>query len=262
VTEPLLSVENLSVAYGAVKAVEGLRFEVGPGRLVGLIGSNGAGKTSALDALTGFAAATGRAMFLGKNLLELPAYKRARLGVTRTWQSVELFDDLTVRENFQIAASNPGVGAAITSFLRRSQGQQLAEAAAALEQVGLGDVLELKPTELSHGQRKLVGLARSLLAKPTLLLADEPAAGLDMSESKRLGVVLSKLVSNGLSLLLIDHDMELVLGICDYVYVLDHGKLIAEGAPSQIRENAMVIESYLGRPTTPAVAEEPSGVAP
>ena len=250
----LLEVENLSVSYGGVVAVNQLGLAVEQGALVGLIGANGAGKTTALDVLTGFVRTSGSARMAGTELLDLPAHRRARLGVTRTWQSVELFDDITVRENLQVASSSPTLTQLLVGVLRRSSSDG-AYARRILDDLAIGGILELKPTQLSQGQRKLVGLARALVARPRLLLADEPAAGLDTHESGRLGVELRRLVEEGLSILLVDHDMQLVLTICDYIYVLDHGVKIAEGTPLQIRENDAVIAAYLGKPTSEEDAE-------
>ena len=242
----LLEVENLSVSYGGVRAVDKLSLEVAQRTLVGLIGANGAGKTTALDGLTGFVRASGSARMEGTELLGMPAYRRARLGVTRTWQSVELFDDITVRENLQVASSSPSFAQLLVGVVRGGAAQS-PYARRILADLALGDVLEMKPTQLSQGQRKLIGLARALVARPRLLLADEPAAGLDTHESRQLGVELRRLVDEGLSILLVDHDMQLVLTICDYIYVLDHGVKIAEGTPLEIRQNDAVIAAYLGK---------------
>jgi branched-chain amino acid transport system ATP-binding protein len=257
-TEPtngnVLEVRDLCVSFGAVKAVDHLNLTVGRGVLVGLIGSNGAGKTTALDAITGFVPATGSAVFEGKPVLGLRTHRRCRLGMVRTWQAVQLFEDLSVRENLLVAAEPPDIVEMFSSAIRRKgrvTHERVERVAAEFE---LDDTLDRKPTELSQGQRKLVGLARSIVAEPTLLLADEPAAGLDSTESLKLGEQLRRLVDGGLSMVLVDHDMGLVLTVCDYIYVLDHGRLIAEGTPRQVRSSAAVIESYLGGPVDAGAA--------
>ena len=165
-----------------------------------------------------------------------------------------MFDDITVRENLQVASSSPTLTELLIGVLRRSS-SHADYARRVLDDLAVGDILELKPTQLSQGQRKLVGLARALVARPRLLLADEPAAGLDTHESTRLGLELRRVVGEGLSILLVDHDMQLVLSICDYIYVLDHGVKIAEGTPQQIRENDAVIEAYLGTSQSEVTAE-------
>jgi branched-chain amino acid transport system ATP-binding protein len=243
---PLLEVTALSVSYGGVQAVSDVSLQVASGTLVGLIGANGAGKTSALDALTGFTPGSGSARFCEVEVLGMPPHKRSRLGMSRTWQSVELFDDMTIRENLEVGRSR-GVLWAMTMGLLDSGRRSDELLVDMLSSFDIGDVLALKPGEIPNGHRKLVGLARALITRPKLLLADELAAGLDTYESSRLGQHLRGLVDRGLSMLLVDHDMQLVLDICDYIYVLDHGRMIAEGEPSDIASNPLVIESYLGQ---------------
>ena len=184
--------------------------------------------------------------FDGKEIEALSSTQRARAGLGRTWQSSELFDDLTILENLQVAAERVTVGGFIRDLFkpRNDDVRELMEILASLD---LDHAAQLLPTELSHGQRKLVGVARSLAAKPKVLLMDEPAAGLDTEESRELGLRIRGLVDGGLSVLLIDHDMGLVLTICDYLYVLDFGQLIAEGTPAEIRADDKVIGAYLGQ---------------
>lgn len=244
----LLEVGSLNVKFGTVLAVADVDLSVEAGQLVGLIGANGAGKTTMLDALTGFVAATGSARFDGTELLGMPAHKRTTLGLARTWQTVELFDDLTVYENLCVASSG-SLRAVVRSTLSRRSQKSRTEMTDLLKTLELDDVLERYPEQLSEGERKLVGLARSLMASPKLLLADEPAAGLDSAQSLRLGRRLRALVDDGLTLLLVDHDMGLVLSVCDLIYVLDHGQLIASGAPAEIRANPQVLAAYLGEIT-------------
>jgi len=221
----------VSVSFGGVHAVVDVDLDVEEGRLVGLIGPNGAGKTTFIDAITGFVRARGRVELDGRELSKLPPHERARSGLGRTWQATELFDDLTVGENLAVAA-----GAAEDSEPVR----------AALARVGVDTALDRLPAELSQGERKLVGVARALAGAPRVVCLDEPAAGLDTHESEELGRRLRGLVDGGQAMLLIDHDMGLVLGICDEVVVLEFGKVIARGAPDVVRREQQVIEAYLG----------------
>lgn len=258
---PVLEVRGLTVHFGSVKAVNDVSLTVNAGSMVGLIGTNGAGKTTALDALTGFVRASGSAEFNGEPLLSLPAHRRTRTGMARTWQSLELFDDLTVMENVLVGAASGRSGGPIGWLSRRraknsNNSEHIDQVLTSLE---ISEVADLLPTELSQGQRKMVVLARALAMRPTLLLADEPAAGLDTEESQWLGGKLRRLRDEGLTIVLVDHDMGLVLGICDYIYVLDQGLLIAAGTPEEIRLNPAVLDAYLGRggsDTVPAADAE------
>jgi branched-chain amino acid transport system ATP-binding protein len=245
--EPLLAAEGLRVTYGGVVAVEGLDLAVPEGSLVGLIGPNGAGKTSAIDALTGYHPPSGGSVsFDGAEITRMRPHLRARRGLGRTFQSVELFDDLTVEENLQVAADHIGIGRALRDLFLpiRTASREGVDWALAL--CDLEDVAGRSPKELSHGQRKLVGVARALAQRPRLVLLDEPAAGLDTDESRELGERLQTMPAEGVSVLLVDHDMSLVLNACEDIYVLDFGKLIAHGTPAEIRNSPEVIGAYLG----------------
>jgi branched-chain amino acid transport system ATP-binding protein len=255
----LLETHDLTVRYGGLAANDQVSIVVEPGRLVGLIGPNGAGKTTFIDAITGFTSvSSGSIEFDGAQVNDLSADQRASLGLTRTFQSLELFEDLTVRDNLLVAAERPRWYSFLLDIVRLHRGRsawadQVDRALAALDLVEYSHRL---PSDLSHGQRKLVGVARALAASPKLLLLDEPAAGLDTAESQKLGVHLRHFLDDGTSIFLIDHDMGLVLNVCDYIYVLDFGKIIAEGTPAQIRRNPAVIGAYLGETAGEAQAKE------
>ncbi|MER7133440.1 ABC transporter ATP-binding protein [Streptosporangium saharense] len=226
-TAPLLRAEALSLYYGGVCALRRVDLEIVPGELVGVIGPNGAGKSTLLDAITGFAPLTdGSLTFEGRDLRRRGPAERARMGVARTWQTLQLFEDLTVAENVRTA-----VGRQDTDPLVR---------------LGIDRLAGRMPGELSHGQRVLVGVARALAGSPRLLLMDEPAAGLDGHERALLGEILRDVVASGTSVVLVDHDMPLVLGICDRVCVLDFGEVIADGPPHAVRHDPAVIAAYLG----------------
>jgi branched-chain amino acid transport system ATP-binding protein len=243
----LLEVDGLRVTYGGVVAVEGLDLVVPEGKVVGLIGPNGAGKTSAIDALTGYLAPAGGTVTLGgRDITRVKAAKRPGLGLARTFQSVELFDDLTVEENLMVAAETATIGGVFRDLFLPARAPDRDAIDWALEICGLVDDARRFPNELSHGRRKLVGVGRALASRPRLVLLDEPAAGLDTDETQELGEHLRALPADGVSVFLVDHDMGLVLSVCDDIYVLDFGKLIAHGTPAEIRADEAVIVAYLG----------------
>jgi branched-chain amino acid transport system ATP-binding protein len=246
VSAPLLVADELSVSFGGVRALDRVCFEVRAGALHGLIGPNGAGKTTTIDALTGFVAHTGRVLLEGDDLTEMAPHEVARRGLTRTWQSLELFDDLTVFENCRAVAERQGLRTVVRDLLRPNRSRDLDDVHWAIDLLDLGGLAARYPTELSLGQRKLVAVARALAARPRVVLFDEPAAGLDTTESHLLGARFRAVVEHGVTVLLVDHDMGLVLGVCDEVTVLDFGRVIAQGSAQEIRNDARVVEAYLG----------------
>jgi sulfate-transporting ATPase len=232
-TRPLLEVQGLSVNYGGVVAVDNVSLSVPEGQIVGLIGPNGAGKTTLIDALSGFTRYRGQVMLAGGSLDGLPPHRRAGHGLGRTFQSIDLYEDLSVEENVIVG-----------QHLARSNGPE--QLAAVLASLGLSAFRDRNVGELSQGQRQLVSIARALAGQPRLLLLDEPAAGLDSTESEWLAARLRDVRDTGVTILLIDHDMSLVLGLCDELFVLNFGSLIASGPPDRVRVDPSVVDAYLG----------------
>jgi branched-chain amino acid transport system ATP-binding protein len=204
-----------------------------------LIGPNGAGKTTFIDAVCGFVPAGGSVRFDGQPVDHRPAHERARLGLRRTFQTTELFEDLTIRENLIVPARAQASGGYEPSGNFFSVEE-------ILRLLDLQDKAECLPRELSTGEAKLAGLARALRGEPRLLLLDEPAAGLDSQESRKLGRRLLSLLDLGISMVLVDHDLELVMGVCDEVVVLDRGQLLASGPPETVRRDPAVRIAYIG----------------
>ncbi len=246
--QALLDVRGLRVTYGGVVAVSDVDLSIREGEVFGLIGPNGAGKTSMIDALTGYTRPSGGTVgFQGREITRMRPHRRARLGLARTFQSVELFDDLTVDENLLVASERAGVRHALRDLFLPSSAPERSAVDWAIEVCELGTVADRYPREISTGQRKLVGVGRALAQQPRLVLLDEPAAGLDTEESLELGQRLRSLPDeHGVTVLLVDHDMGLVLTVCDRLMVLDFGATLAEGSPAEIREDPRVLEAYLG----------------
>ncbi|MCU1401465.1 MAG: branched-chain amino acid transporter ATPase/permease [Acidimicrobiales bacterium] len=237
---PLLSVRDLSVRYGSISAVTGVSFDVEQGSIVGLIGPNGAGKTTLIDAVSGFTDSRGMVEFDGSSMTGLAPHQRARRGLARTFQSVELYDDLTVEENIEVGQ------AAVGDRWDRSSGRAESDLDRLCALLKLEDVRARPVKELSAGYRQLVSVARALAGSPKVLLLDEPAGGLDTEESRWLGDRLRDVRDAGVTVLMVDHDMSLVLGVCDRIHVLDLGQLIASGCPTEIQSDPRVAAAYLG----------------
>ena len=239
----VLRLDEISVNFGGLRAVDRVTLELRAGQIVGLIGPNGAGKTSLLDAITGFTPSSGVVTLAGERLEARSAHRRVRAGLARTWQSIELFDDLTVLDNVRVGTERRR--RFVHDVIHPEQPSEPA-VVDALELVGLTAVADRHPNELPLGQQKLVGIARALALGPRALLLDEPAAGLDTLESATFADHLRRVAATGVACLLIDHDMHLVLGTCDEVHVIDFGRQIAEGTPADVRRSPAVRTAYLG----------------
>jgi branched-chain amino acid transport system ATP-binding protein len=261
--QALLETRDLTVVYGGVRANDQINVHVDEGELLGLIGPNGAGKTTFIDAITGFAPVThGQVLLAGEDVTAWSAHRRARAGLARTFQSSELFDDLSVLDNLLVVAESRGWRTFPADLVRpRASAAAVERAEWALEVLGIGHIASKVSSELSMGQRKLAGVARALAGRPKMLLVDEPAAGLDTVESLAFGARLRRVVEAGITVLLIDHDMGLVLSTCDRLCVLDFGRLIAEGAPDAVRTDPSVVTAYLGRAAGEAQAKDGDAVA-
>jgi branched-chain amino acid transport system ATP-binding protein len=243
---PTLAIEKLTVTYGGVVAVSEFDLEVPASAIVGLIGPNGAGKTSLIDAVAGFTACSGNVTLNARSIDGLPPHERSQAGLVRTFQSVELFDDLDVRANLEVATHRPQALAFWRDIVWPGAGARREVVNNALDLLGIETLADSMPRELSQGQRQLVGIARAIATSAKVLLLDEPAAGLDTVESAQLGGRLRGLLESGIAILLVDHDMGLVLSVCDLVYVINGGRRIAAGAPAAVRADPSVIEAYLG----------------
>jgi branched-chain amino acid transport system permease protein len=250
--ERLLEVRGLSKRFGGVRALHECAFDVDAGEIKAIIGPNGAGKTTVFNLVTGvYPPSAGEVRFRGARLTGLPAHQVARLGLCRTFQNVQLFPGLSVAENVAVGAARLGRDAFLAAALglpgpAREDRAHLERALGCLALVGLAGAAGLPAGSLPFGQQKLVEVARAVAAGPSLLLLDEPAAGLNATEKVAMMRLIGRLRDLGIAILLIEHDMRLVMGVSDRVVVLDHGEKIAEGTPAEVRANPEVVKVYLG----------------
>jgi ABC-type branched-subunit amino acid transport system ATPase component len=246
-----LEVEELTVRFGGVRAVSSLSLRAPFGQITGLIGPNGAGKTTTFNVCSGLNRPTsGSVRYAAEDVASLSTSQRARLGIGRTFQHTELWDTLTVRENVSLGAEAPAAGRTYLAQLASSPGErrQIQSAAAeAMELTGIAELADVRAGDLSTGQRRLLELARVLAGPFELLLLDEPSSGLDKDESQAFGQVLQRVVAErGLGVLLVEHDMRLVMAICEYIYVMDFGQKVFEGTPAEVASSDVVRAAYLG----------------
>ena len=249
----LLEIQNLNKSFGGLSAVNNFNFCLEKGELVGLIGPNGAGKTTVFNLITGvYKPDKGSILFNEKNVEGLPPYTICARGIARTFQNIRLFNDLSVLDNVKIAAHKDVPYGLLTTILRTPnffKGEEVIEQQAMqyLEIFKLADKKDELARNLPYGEQRRLEIARALATKPILLILDEPAAGMNPFETKELMEMIEWIRSDfDLSILLIEHDMSLVMGVCERIYVLDYGSIIAEGLPEEIRNNKRVIEAYLG----------------
>ena len=249
----LLKVDGLTKRYFGLTAVDDVSYEVEAGTIVGLIGPNGSGKSTSIDCISGFQPAdAGRWSLSGVDLTGLAPHRIARLGLTRSFQTVRAYDELTLLENLCVAAQeNDGIG--WLQALLRGKPLRRADAAAEargrdlLATVGLADYADAPAAILSYGQRKLLAIAASMMARPKLVVLDEPVAGVNPTMVKRIEAVIRKLNGEGVTLLIVEHNVDFIMSLCSRVIVLDAGAKIADGPPGLIRSDSRVLAAYLGK---------------
>jgi len=249
-TPPRLRLDHVTKTFGGVHALTDLSLQVAPGQIVGVIGPNGAGKTTTFNVITGaYRASSGSVLLNGHDVTSEPSHRIARAGIMRTFQNIRLFSDMTVWEHLLVA--QPHTGSLVRRFLptRFSNPKTIERAEEVLEFFGLGDVRNRLARSLPYGLQRKVEMARALTAEPKLLLLDEPVAGMNHDEAEAIRRLMLRLRQDGLSILLIEHDMAFVMNLCDHLYVLDFGMLIAQGRPDEIRVNPAVLDAYLGQAT-------------
>ena len=253
----LLHIQELSIAFSGLRALDRVSFEVRECEILGLIGPNGAGKSTLLNCVSRVHPPTGgELLYRGENLLKRQIHELPALGIRRTFQNLELFRDMSVRENVIVGAAfryRPGVVADLLGLSRKSEKEATARADKLLGVLGLSQHADTRVAALPYGVQKSVELARALASEPKLLLLDEPAAGMNPEESRHVGDTIRRLRGeHGITVVLVEHDMRLVMSVCDRIVVLDHGEKIAEGTPGKVREDLAVIAAYLGEETADA----------
>jgi branched-chain amino acid transport system ATP-binding protein len=248
ITPPRLKLDRVTKTFGGVHALTDLSLEVAPGQIVGVIGPNGAGKTTTFNVITGaYRATSGSVSLDGHAVTSEPSHKIARAGIMRTFQNIRLFSDMTVWEHLLVA--QPHTGSVMRRLLpmRFSDRHVIERAEEVLEFFGLGEVRNRLARSLPYGLQRKVEMARAITGRPKLLLLDEPVAGMNHDEAETIRALMLRLREGGLSILLIEHDMAFVMNLCDHLYVLDFGVLIAQGKPAEVRANPAVLDAYLGQ---------------
>jgi branched-chain amino acid transport system ATP-binding protein len=251
--EKILWANNVSQHFGGLVAVDQVSMELNKGEIVGIIGPNGAGKTTFFNDITGMYDPTeGQVFYRGKDITGKKPYEVTELGITRTFQNIRLFDRMTVIENVMVGVHSRTKANIVDSLFRLKNHKETEKKAhekalSVLELTGLADFRYNYATSLPYGSQRKLEIARALAAEPEILLLDEPGAGMNEMETSQLIAFIRELRDLGYTILIIEHDMRVIMNICDRIYVLDHGKLIAQGKPSEIQSNSDVIEAYLGK---------------
>lgn len=236
---PLLELTDIAVHFGGVKAVDGVSIDLEQGGIYGIMGANGSGKSTLLGAVTRLNPLTrGRMRFDGEEFTKVRPYQVAHLGVARTFQTVRLIDDRTVRDNVQLG---------VDTVLRSKRADLTSSVDEVMERVGITAVQRMRPSELSYGMQRRVEIARAIVGKPRLLLLDEPTAGMNTEERDEVSDLMRALQGEGLTQLLVEHDVQMMVDVCDYLFGMNQGVLIAQGEPEAVVADEAVRESYLGK---------------
>ena len=248
----MLKIESITKIFGGLTALEDLSFSIAAGEITGIIGPNGAGKTTLFNIVTGvYDPTSGKVYYRGKDITGFPPEKLARLGMVRTFQGIELFGQMTVLENVMVGLHTKSQSGIIASVLKlpahlREERHIRERAISWLEFAGIAELADTKAANLPFGKGRLLEIARAMAVEPTIILLDEPAAGLNSRETSDLAALIKRIKDSGITIALVEHDMDLVMGICSRIVVLNLGRKLAEGTARQIQEDENVITAYLG----------------
>lgn len=235
----LLEVQDVAVHFGGVKAVDGITLEMRPGQIYGVLGPNGSGKSTLLGAMTRLTPMTrGRIVLDGEDYTKRPARKVHHMGIARTFQTVRLLDDRSVRDNVLLGQDT------LPKATRKHASTRVDEV---MERIGLRDVAQLRPDELSYGMQRRVEFARAIIGRPRLLLLDEPTAGMNTAEREEIGALMKQLLEEGITQFIVEHDVQMMVDTCDHLFAMNFGKLIAQGTPAEVVRHPDVQEAYLGK---------------
>ena len=245
-----LQIENVGIRFGGLVALSDLNFTVDEGEIVSLIGPNGAGKTTLVDAVTGFVRQSSGSISIGdQDVSRASIRKRSRLGLARSFQQLELFEDLTVLENILVASETTRWYDYVTCLFARRRSVLSSQVLDVIHDFGLEGTMNMRPPQLAYGTRRLVAIARAMALNPSILLLDEPAAGLSEVERVELRNRTRSLAEKrGLAIVVIEHDVNFMMSMCDSITVLDFGRQIANGSPEDVRKDSAVVSAYLGTP--------------
>jgi ABC-type branched-subunit amino acid transport system ATPase component len=248
----VLRIEDMTKIFGGLTALQGVTFSISAGEITGIIGPNGAGKTTLFNIVTGiYDPTSGKVYYGGTDITGFPPEKLARLGMVRTFQGIELFGQMTVLENVMVGLHTKSQSGIIASALKlpahlREERHIRERAISWLEFAGIAELAHMKAANLPFGKGRLLEIARAMAVEPRIILLDEPAAGLNSRETSDLSMLITRIKDSGITVALVEHDMELVMGICSRIVVLNIGHKLAEGTPRQIQEDEKVIRAYLG----------------